>query len=215
MNLVYNWNGATMKKIFRNIKLTSLIFNILCIIFGICLIFFPETTKFTIILIFGLGLVVCGIIEIVNYFIYGYESLGFWIGCIDVLFGLIVAMSSNILTNIAIFAFVVGTLFIFASLNKMQKSFNYRRLGAKNWWLDTIFAFVILILGILIIANPFESERVFNIFLGVAIIFNSVMEIVASIIVTKRLKKIKHNIRDLVKKETIIDLDDDDYTIEK
>ncbi len=41
------------------------------------------------------------------------------------------------------------------------------------------------------------------------------MEIVTSIIVTKRLKKIKHNIKDLVKKETIIDLDGDDYTIEK
>ncbi len=204
-----------MKKIFKNIKLTSLIFNIICVIFGICLIFFPETTKYTIILLFGLGMVLCGIIEIVNYFIYGYESLGFWIGCIDILFGIIIALSAGILTNIAIFAFVIGTLFIFASLNKMQKSFNYRRLGAKNWWIDCIFAFIILILGIMIIANPFGSERVFNIFLGIAIIFNSVMEIVTSIIVTKRLKKIKHNIKDLVKKETIIDLDDDDYTIEK
>lgn len=204
-----------MKKNFKNIKITSLIFNIICLIFGFCLIFFPETTKFTIILLFGLGLAVCGIVEIINFFVYGYESLGFWIGCIDILFGLIVAMSASILTNVAVFAFVVGTLFIFASLNKMQKSFNYRRFGAKNWWIDTIFAFIILILGILTIANPFESERVFNIFLGIAIIFNSLMEIATSIIVTTRLKKVKHNLKDLVKKETVIDLDEDDYTIEK
>lgn len=204
-----------MLNFFKKIKFTSIIFNVLCVIFGISLIFFPETTKFTIILLFGLGLVLCGIIEIVNYFIYGYEQLGFWIGCIDILFGIIIAISSNVLTNISVFAFVIGSLFIFASLNKMQKSFNYRRLGAKNWWFDTIFAFIILILGILVIANPFESERIFNIFLGIAIIFNSVMEIFTSIKVTNRLKKNKHNIKDLVKKETVIDLDEDDYTIEK
>lgn len=204
-----------MKNFFKKIKITSLIFNIICLIFGICLIFFPETTKYAIILLFGLGLSSCGIIEIINYFLYGYESLGFWIGCIDILFGIIVASSANILTNIDVFAFVVGTLFVFASLNKMQKSLNYRRLNAKNWWIDTIFALVILILGIMIVANPFESEYIFNIFLGLAIIFNSLMEIIASIIVTTRLKKIKHNLKDLVKKEIIIDLDEDDYTIEK
>lgn len=204
-----------MKKIFKKIKFTSLIFNIICLIFGICLIFFPETTKYTIILLFGLGLAVCGIVEIINYFIYGYESLGFWIGCIDILFGIIISLSANVLSNIAVFAFVVGTLFVFASLNKMQKSFNYRRFNAKNWWIDTIFAFIILILGIMIIANPFESERAFNIFLGLAIIFNSLMEIVTSIIVTTRIKKIKHNFKDLVKRETVIDLDENDYTIEK
>ncbi len=205
-----------MKSTLKRIKITSLIYNVLCIIFGVVLMINPAIAISTLLYILSAGLIICGIVEIVNYFIYGYESLGFWVGCIDLIMGIILISSVQILSNIGVFAFVFGIMFIFNSLNKLQKSFNYRRFGAKTWWIDTIFAIILLILGIVIVANPFVNARWFVIFLGISIIVNAIMEIISTLVVANRLKKMRHKASDLLKrKEADIEIDIDDYTIEK
>lgn len=200
-----------MKEKFKNFKLTSAIFSIFCIIFGILLIIFPEITKLTLLYVFGAGIIILGIIEIVNYFIYGYELFGFWFGIFDFIFGLLLISSVRILTELNILAFLFGTIFIFSALIKIQRSLNYKKFGAKNWWVETIFGTIFLLLGMIIIINPF-SETVLNIFLGSCIIINGIMDLITLIMVTNKLKQIRHKLKDLVRP---VEIDIDDYDIEE
>ena len=200
-----------MKEKFKNFKLTSAIFSIFCIIFGIILIIFPEITKLTLLYVFGAGIIILGIIEIVNYFIYGYELFGFWFGIFDFIFGLLLISSVRILTELNILAFLFGTVFIFSALIKIQRSLNYKKFGAKNWWVETIFGAIFLLLGMIIIINPF-SETVLNIFLGSCIIINGIMDLITLIMVTNKLKQIRHKLKDLVRP---VEIDIDDYDIEE
>ena len=200
-----------MKEKFKNFKLTSAIFSIFCIIFGILLIIFPEITKITLLYVFGAGIIILGIIEIVNYFIYGYELFGFWFGIFDFIFGLLLISSVRILTELNILAFLFGTVFIFSALIKIQRSLNYKKFGAKNWWVETIFGTIFLLLGMIIIINPF-SETVLNIFLGSCIIINGIMDLITLIMVTNKLKQIRHKLKDLVRP---VEIDIDDYDIEE
>ena len=200
-----------MKEKFKNFKLTSAIFSIFCIIFGILLIIFPEITKLTLLYVFGAGIIILGIIEIVNYFIYGYELFGFWFGIFDFIFGLLLISSVRILTELNVLAFLFGTIFIFSALIKIQRSLNYKKFGAKNWWVETIFGAIFLLLGMIIIINPF-SENVLNIFLGSCIIINGIMDIITLILITNKIKQIKHKLKDLVRP---VEIDIDDYDIEE
>ncbi len=200
-----------MKEKFKNFKLTSAIFSIFCIIFGILLIIFPEITKLTLLYVFGAGIIILGIIEIVNYFIYGYELFGFWFGIFDFIFGLLLISSVRILTELNILAFLFGTVFIFSALIKIQRSLNYKKFGAKNWWVETIFGTIFLLLGMIIIINPF-SETILNIFLGSCIIINGIMDLITLIMVTNKLKQIRHKLKDLVRP---VEIDIDDYDIEE
>ena len=200
-----------MKEKFKNFKLTSAIFSVFCIIFGILLIIFPEITKLTLLYVFGAGIIILGIIEIVNYFIYGYELFGFWFGIFDFIFGLLLISSVRILTELNILAFLFGTVFIFSALIKIQRSLNYKKFGAKNWWVETIFGAIFLLLGMIIIINPF-SETVLNIFLGSCIIINGIMDLITLIMVTNKLKQIRHKLKDLVRP---VEIDIDDYDIEE
>ena len=200
-----------MKEKFKNFKLTSAIFSIFCIIFGILLVIFPEITKLTLLYVFGAGIIILGIIEIVNYFIYGYELFGFWFGIFDFIFGLLLISSVRILTELNILAFLFGTVFIFSALIKIQRSLNYKKFGAKNWWIETIFGTIFLLLGMIIIINPF-SETILNIFLGSCIIINGIMDLITLIMVTNKLKQIRHKLKDLVRP---VEIDIDDYDIEE
>ena len=203
-----------MKKTFKNLKITTAIYSILYLILGIMLIAFPTTAKLTIFYILGLCLVVYGIVDIVNYFIYGFEFFGFWTGCFNILIGIVVLSSARFLATTSVFAFVFGVVFLINALIKLQKSFDYRRAGSKTWWIDAVWSVVILILGIVILANPFVSDRFLTIFIGICAVIDALSQIISLIVVTSKLKKKKHKFSDLVKPE-IIDIDEDDYTIEK
>ena len=200
-----------MKEKFKNFKLTSAIFSVFCMIFGILLIIFPEITKLTLLYVFGAGIIILGIIEIINYFVYGYEPFGFWFGIFDFIFGLLIISSARILTELNVLAFLFGTVFIFSALIKIQRSLTYKKFGAKNWWVETVFGAIFLLLGMIIIINPF-SENVLNIFLGSCIIINGIMDIITLILITNKIKQIKHKLKDLVRP---VEIDIDDYDIEE
>ena len=63
----------------------------------------------------------------------------------------------------------------------------------------------------IIIINPF-SENVLNIFLGSCIIINGIMDIITLILITNKIKQIKHKLKDLVRP---VEIDIDDYDIEE
>lgn len=190
-----------MKEFFKKVKLTSLAFSVLYLLFGLSLILWPNATKATIISLFGAVVLVLGIVSCINYFIYGYEPFGFISGIVETTIGILILCCAKRLANAEIFAFIFGLMFVVSSLFKMQNSFDYRRYGVKTWWVDTVVSAITLALGIVILCNPFTSERVLLIVLGSFIILDAVGQLVDLFMVSNKTRKVKRSLKDLFKKE--------------
>lgn len=187
-----------VKEYFKKVKLTSVILCLLYFFFGLSLIIWPNATKITIISLLGGIIVLYGIISIVNYFLYGYEPFGFVCGFMQISVGILILSFAKVLANAQILAFIFGFIFIINSIFKMQSSFDYRRLGSKTWWIEMLFGVVMFILGIVILCNPFVSEKWLLLFLGIAIIIDSIFQLVSIFVVAIKARKIKHTLRDVI-----------------
>ena len=200
-----------MKNYFKNVKITSLILCLFYMFFGVSLIVWPNATKFTIISLVGALVAAHGIMSIVNYFVYGYEPFGFMTGCLNLTVGILCMITASTLANSGIFSLIFAILFIFSGLGKVQTSFDYRRLGSKYWWINSIFGTIVFVLGIVLLCNPFGSEKYLLIFLGVGVIIDSIAQIISIFVTAHRIKKIKHKVRDLFKKtdDNVIDMTDE------
>lgn len=185
-----------MKEYFKNLKFTSLAFGLLYLLFGLSLIIWQETAKVTMLVLFGVAIIVFGVICIVNYFIYGFEPFGLFVGVINIVLGTLTVVYAGDLSNAGIFAGVFAMIFMFSAIFKLQNSFVYRRFGVKNWWVETVFGVVMLALSIVIICNPFAENVLFTI-LGAGIIADAIMQIVATFVIANKIKKIKHSFKEL------------------
>lgn len=185
-----------MKEYFNNLKITSIIFGLIYLFFGLSLIIWQETAKVTMLVLFGVAIIVFGVMCIVNYFIYGFEPFGFFVGVINIVLGALTIVYAGDLSNAGVFAGVFAFVFMLSAIFKLQNSFVYRRFGVKNWWIETVFGVIMLVLSIVIICNPFAESVLFT-FLGVGIIADAIMQIIATFVIANKIKKIKHSFREL------------------
>lgn len=202
-----------MKEYFKRVQISSIITSLLYLFLGISLIAWPNATKLTFIYILGSIIVLQGLISIINYFVYGYECFGVVNGMLKLTFGILILASANTFANSTFFVVMFGFIFIVNSIFKLQNSFDYRRLGSKTWWLASVFALVMLILGIVVLCNPFTAEKYLLLFLGICIILDSISQLITIFLVSNRARKIKHSIREFFKKELdesqVIDITDE------
>ena len=185
-----------MKNFFKQIKAFSLLEAVCAVVFGILFIACPEFTKLTVVYLFASLLVLIGIIGCINYFCYGIEPLGFIKGIINIALGIIFFVIAQSLVDAGIFAIAFGIIFVVKGLFSMQWSFDCKRLGAKYWWMDTIFAALIFALGITILCNP-STENVLLIILGATLIVDGLMQFIDTLVVSAKIKKAKKSVRSL------------------
>ena len=193
--------GGIMKTFFKKIKITSLLFSLLCLAFGIILIACPDVAKITMVDLFGGLIALYGVIQIINYFVYGYERFGFVLGALNLTCGILIISCSETLSSPAIFGVVFGFAFILNAFVKIQTSLDYHRYGATNWWMETLFGIIMLALGIVVLCDPFANEKYLLIFLGITLIIESVSQIINTIIITRKISHIKHTLRELFAKQ--------------
>ena len=176
---------------FKKYKWLNLLLSSLTILFGISLVLFPTGTKYIIITIFGILVLVYGIVSIVNYFVYGNRPFGFIYGVGSSLFGVIIICSAKIIAEAAILGIAFAIMFIFKGLFMMQNAIDYRRLGFSKWWISFLFSLLILSLGIFVIINPLAGDRALMTLIGIVFIVNGVEDIVDILYFSRKMKNVK------------------------
>ncbi len=190
-----------MNNFFKQIKAFSLLEALVAIVFGILFIACPGFTKLTIIYLFASLLLVVGIVQFINYFCYGIEPFGFVKGVCNIALGIIFFTIAEKLSDANIFGAVFGIMFVVKGLFSMEWSFTAKRLGAKYWWLDTIFSILVFALGIVVLCNPATETIIFAI-LGITLIIEAIMQIVDTLVVSAKLKKARKTLKSIFYDET-------------
>lgn len=161
----------------------SILVSILMIIVSILLIIRPTTFLTTVILIFGFGIVLEGLMRIIVYIflpkeekIYSYDILE---GIFSILAGiLILAWKERVM---AVFPLLISFWIVIKSMLKIQFSFQLKNLDEKSWIGVFISGILTLIFGLIIFFNPWGTVITLTVLSGIMLLITGIVELCSSI----------------------------------
>ena len=155
------------------------------LLFGILLLIDPEGLTKTLIIIFGIILMIIGIIYLIRYFVDRKNNLdpsAFTIvfAIISIILGIICTFLTNVVMGIfPVLAVVYGIFLIISGIYKLKIFFDVRRMNLPVSFFTVCSAVISIILGVLIIIHPFDAVMTVWIFTGIALIVEAIIDIIA------------------------------------
>jgi len=171
-----------MRKINRSTgNLLTCIFEIMV---GILLLIDPVGFTSGIIVVFGIVLAVIGAISLFRYFREDAETAsqesGLAKGIIFAIFGLFCAFKSEwFMVTFPLLTVLYGILTLVSGVSKVQWAVDMLRAKQKYWFVEVISAVLTIICAILILTNPFTSTAFLWTFIGVSMIVEAVVDVIA------------------------------------
>lgn len=169
-----------MKTIIQDMKQNYFINAVIMIILGLVLVIWPDILGNILCYILGGALILMGIFQLVG-FIRG-EHLGFYnkfsmmMGIILLLLGIWVCVNPRVV--LSIIPVIVGIIILLHGLMDIQYTLDIKNTGNTKWWLGLIAAIVTIIIGILLVANPFIAYEITIILIGIAMIYDGGSDLV-------------------------------------
>ena len=178
-----------IKKYIKKCEMYSMIISILMIVLSLFLIFKPIKSIETFVLLFSVIMLVNGVIGVVTYFtienderLFSFDLLS---GITNIIAGVLVFIYRSSLVEV--FPIMLGIYVIVSSLLKMQISINLSTVPESNWVLN-------MVIGILLITNPFESIITITTLCGIFLLVSEVISLVEEIYVLIKINKFEKTI---------------------
>lgn len=190
----------------KRFKIKASVAAVALVIIGLLFIIFPESSANVICYVAGAFLAVWGILFLISFFSAGRagsDSADLALGLTLVCVALVLFIKPWVVTGILTVLF--GIALIVDSAVKLQSFFAMNRLKKKTAWLILAIAIVSVVLGFLLVFDPFSHDTLM-IFAGVSLIVIGVMDMIALGITNDFKQKSSVN---------VIDLDDEDIIREE
>lgn len=189
-----------MLEIIKKKEIKGIFVSLLLIVLGVFLIIKPLEIIKTLIQIMGIILLLCGVIDFMNYFRVSEEEklfdYGLFKGVMEICIGILFIFKFEVLTSV--FPIIIGLIIIFINLFKLQLSMNVRQIKGVNSFLGILISGISIILGVVILLNPFDSVKILVITSGVIICISELSNIIYSFMILSNLKKAKNVVEDIV-----------------
>lgn len=194
-----------LRKFFKSIKIKASVAAVALIIIGLLFIIFPGCSANVICYVAGAFLMVWGALCLFTFFAAGMrraESADLALGLTFVLVALLLFIKPWVIAGVLTVIF--GIALIVDGALKLQKFVAMNRLKMKSCWAVFVVAVISVVLGTLIVFDPFGDALM--IFAGVSLIVIGVLDMV-TIGFTDKVKK--------PDEDKVIDLNDDDIHVEE
>lgn len=176
-----------MEKI-KKLMNKNIIISIIIFLVGLILLLKPDTTIKSITIIIGILLIIMGSGPIIELIKSEEKRLSFSIAPSIILFVIAFVLFFSPELLISIIPILIGVALVMSSAFKLQNIYNLKKVnGIFNVW-TLIITFVILVLGLLLIINPFGGVIAITQVIGIFLMIYSVLDIVDSIILKKIIK---------------------------
>lgn len=157
----------------------SLLISLLLIVFSLFLIFKPAQSIALVMTILGLIIVANGIVRTISYFTtkkeYRMYNIDLFQGIICIISGFVIIFKPTIIFTFL--QFIVGIWMIIQSIIKIQIALNLRELSSKYWLSSLIISIITLILGLIIIFNPFATTITLTTICGIMLLISEISTI--------------------------------------
>lgn len=168
----------------------SIVLSICLIILSLFLIFKPDISLSVLFIVLGCFILVIGVMHAISYFSSSKEFKAFSFelieGIIYIILGLVLIFNPNIIK--AFLPIIIGCWMIINSIVRFQLAFNLKSSDNPSWTLMLILSFVTLILGIIMVINPFASMAALTMICGIMLLVSEIINIVEAISVIRHLK---------------------------
>ena len=191
-----------MKDIIKKKEIKGILGSLLLIVLSIFLMLKPIEIIGSLIKVIGMILLICGVFDFANYFVNKKEEslfdYGLVKGIIEITIGVLFIFKYDLLINL--FPCILGLIIVFINIFKLQTAISLKEFES-NYMTGVIISSLSIILGLVIVINPFETLEVVIIVSGAVLLISELSNIIYSISVLKFFKKTDKVVKDIVTKE--------------
>ena len=167
----------------KKIKWHTLVLSALYIALGVFLIAAPGVTLNVLCGTIGGAVLLCGIVQLIRYFT---QREGLFWAPLTLIFGIICVGVGGFLllrSDIIISALptVFGLFVIFDSVVRIQNALELRRCQYENWKSFLLLGVLSILLGALMIANPFGTMETLVMAIGVILTIEGALNLITSL----------------------------------
>lgn len=159
---------------------------------GVVLIAWPSLSVRMIGIALGIVMIVLGITYGFIYYTrdnhQGFLQMDLVIGIVCVAFGVFILLNQTFLTEVLPFA--MGIILLLGAVVKIQNSLNMRKLKIRKWYLALICALMIVALGIVLLCNPFATERYMLLYIGICLILDGLTNLTSLFCIQTRVRRL-------------------------
>jgi len=172
----------------RKVLNKNMIVSIIVFLVGLILFLKPDTTIKTITIIIGILLIIMGSGPIIELLKSDEKKLSFKIAPSIILFIIAFVLFFTPQILVSIIPLLIGVALVMSSAFKLQNIYNLKKLtNVFNIWSFTI-TLAILVLGLLLIINPFSGAIAITKVIGIFLMIYSILDIIDNIILKKMIK---------------------------
>ena len=166
-----------MKKWLSDVSVSS----VLIAVVGLILLLMPSLSNRIIVIGISIALLIYGVWRVVRYMrrdtAQDASNQDLLIGLLCAAFGLFMLVYSSAV--ISILPFLLGLFLIFGGVSSIQTAFDVRRFNGTHWSWHLIIGIIIVILGIMVIRDPFGAAQILTRFVGAALLLLGIYRFLA------------------------------------
>ena len=180
-------------KMLKELKWEAILTGVLYILLGIVALLIPETMQKTLGYLIGVVLIVAGAVSIICYLLRdardNYYHNEFVFGLVGIVLGVAVLYKVEVI--ISLIPFILGILVLFSGCSKLQDAIDLKRLSYGSWVGMLVVAVINIILGIVLICNPFQAAVLLFRVLGVGLILSGASDCFSTIYFARKFRRFK------------------------
>lgn len=175
----------------KEVKWEALMTGFLYIVLGIVSLVIPVTMIKTVGYVLGIALILAGAVSMICYLLrdarQNYYHNDFLIGLVGIAAGIFVLNRVELI--VSLIPFLLGLMVLLSGCAKLQDVIDMKRMDYGNWIAVLVLAALNVVLGILLICNPFESAVLLFRLIGVGLIFSGITDCCNTIYFAGKLKR--------------------------
>lgn len=180
-------SGSKETKRFNSFTLSSIVSSIITLIIGVLIFILSEQIGTLIGYIVGLIFIYTGILSIYKYIkrdgakLY---SLNIIFGILSIILGIgIIVIPTSVISYINI---IFGIFLIIMGGNKITYGVWFKIGNDASWAITLVSGVMLILFGVLLISNPFESFMTATKLVGVFLILSSLLDITTGVMLKRR-----------------------------
>lgn len=168
-----------MIRFFRELKVSYLIFAIMCLGLGISLLIWPDISAKVLCIGLGTILAIAGGVNVIVFAVTHdgtlYSRFSLIVGVIFLAIGGFIIWKPEVI--MAIIPIIMGIFIIIHGFYDFKQTLDLGKFKYEKWYVALIVSILTMALGVLIIVNPFETASTLMIFVGIALVFDGLSDI--------------------------------------
>lgn len=174
----------------KNLKANYTLSAILCVVIGLVLIIWPGTSTQLVCMVLGSVLLLYGLVQLALYLFAKERTLYLQgmlvLGIIFSVLGIWILLKPEIV--IATVPIIIGIIIVIHGIHKITQAVNLSRMNYDNWWVALLFGILTVVLGGVLIYNPFSVVNTVVRVIGAFLLYDGLsnMWILSRVFKTKR-----------------------------